>query len=107
MVGGLSSGDRFSRLIISKEHAQRGATKGGVSKCKQTQTQTNADKRRQTQANAEAKTQTNMDKRKQMLISRQGSAPTPWAGMHRVYGAQRGIETMVEDHGLGRGQTMG
>ena len=26
---------------------------------------------------------------------------------HRVYSGQRGIETMVSDHGLGRGQTMG
>ena len=26
---------------------------------------------------------------------------------HRVYRAQRGIGTMVSDHGLGRGQTMG
>ena len=27
--------------------------------------------------------------------------------MHRVYSAPRGIETMVSDNGLGRGQTMG
>ena len=25
--------------------------------------------------------------------------------MHRVYSGQRGLETMVSDHGLGRGQT--
>ena len=43
-------------------HAEGGATKGGVSKCEQTQT--NADKRKQTQANAEAKTQANASKRR-------------------------------------------
>ena len=46
-------------------HAEGGATKGGVSKCEQMQT--NADKRWQTQANAEAQTQANVDKRKQTL----------------------------------------
>ena len=54
-------------------HAEGGATKGGVSKCEQTQA--NADKRGETQANAEAQTQrrkrkqarANVDKRKQTL----------------------------------------
>ena len=59
------------------------------------------------------------------LVSKQGSTPTPWARglrdqiqkwalqtqktlyISRVFCAQRGIETMVSDHGLGRGQTMG
>ena len=53
-------------------------------------------------------------------LSKQGSTPTPWARglqdqiqrrrardrkpfMHRVCSAQRGIETMVSDHGLGNG----
>ena len=57
-------------------------------------------------------------------VSKQGSTPNPWArvcetrskkgrarerkpSIHRVYSAQRGIGTMVSDHGLGRGQTMG
>ena len=44
-------------------HAEGGATKGGVSKCEQTQA--NADKRGQTQANAEAQTQANASKREQ------------------------------------------
>ena len=44
-------------------HAEGGATKGGVSKCEQTQA--NADKPGQTQANAEAQTQANASKRKQ------------------------------------------
>ena len=58
------------------------------------------------------------------LDQQQGSTPTPWARlcesksrnghardrkpfMHRVFSAQRGIETVVSDHGLRRGQTMG
>ena len=44
-------------------HAEGGATKRGVSKCEQTQA--NADKRGQTQTNAEAKTQANASKREQ------------------------------------------
>ena len=44
-------------------HAEGGATKGGVSKCEQTQAK--ADKRGQAQANAEAKTQANASKREQ------------------------------------------
>ena len=44
-------------------HAEGGTTKGGVSKCEQTQA--NADKRGQTQANAEAQTQANASKREQ------------------------------------------
>ena len=50
----------------SQCHAEGGATKGGVSKCEQTQA--NADKRGQTQANAEAKrkqTQASASKRGQ------------------------------------------
>ena len=59
-----------------------------------------------------------------LRLSKQGSTPTPWARglrdqiqrralqtqkiLHaQGYSAQRGIETMVSDHGLGRGQTMG
>ena len=59
-----------------------------------------------------------------LLISKQGSTPTPWARglrdqiqkwalqtqktfVSRVFCAQRRTETMVSDHGLGRGQTMG
>ena len=53
---------RFTRTVSKKLeftqcHAERGATKGGVSK--REQTQTNAD----TQANAEVKTQANASKR--------------------------------------------
>ena len=48
-------------------HAEGGATKGGVSKCEQTQA--NADKRGQTQANAEAQTQANASKREQTWTS--------------------------------------
>ena len=44
-------------------HAEGGATKGGVSRCEQTQT--NADKHWQAQTDAEAKTQANASKRKQ------------------------------------------
>ena len=54
-----SSGER----AFLQCHAEGGATKGGVSKCEQTQA--NADKRGQTQANAEAKTQANASKREQ------------------------------------------
>ena len=59
----------------------------------------------------------------QAIFSKQGSTPTPWARglrdqiqkwalqaetfISRVFCAQRGIETMVSDHGLGRGPTMG
>ena len=50
-------------LIRTQCHAEGGATKGGVSKCEQTQA--NADKRGQTQTNAEAKTQANASKRGQ------------------------------------------
>ena len=50
-------------ISLSQCHAEGGATKGGVSK--REQTQTNADKRWQTQANAEAKTQANASKRGQ------------------------------------------
>ena len=59
-------------------------------------------------------------------INKQGSPPTPWArglrdqiekragqrqktlysSSHRIYSAQKGIGTMISDHGLGRGQTM-
>ena len=49
--------------FIFQCHAEGGATKGGGSKCEQTQA--NADKRGQTQANAEAKTQANASKREQ------------------------------------------
>ena len=59
--GGSGSAFAFGKKIQC--HAEGGATKGGVSKCEQTQT--NADKRRQTQANAEAKTQANASKREQ------------------------------------------
>ena len=58
------------------------------------------------------------------VLSKPGSTPAPWAQgcetkskngrsrlrkpfISRVFCAQRGIETMVSDHGLGRGQTMG
>ena len=34
-------------------------------------------------------------------------APDRKSFIHSVYSGQRGIETMVSDHGLGRGQTMG
>ena len=46
-------------------HAEGGATKGGVSKCEQTQT--NADKRKQTQRRKRKQTRADMDKRKQTL----------------------------------------
>ena len=61
---------------------------------------------------------------KSCKVSKQGSTPTPWSRVcetksnngrpkprkpfiSRVFCAQIGIETMVSDHGLGRGQTMG
>ena len=59
-----------------------------------------------------------------LFFSKQGSTPTTWARglrdksknarsrprkpfVSRVFCAERGVETMVSDHGLGRGQTMG
>ena len=39
--------------------------------------------------------------------SKKGRARDRKSLMHRVYSAQSEIETMVSDHGLGRGQTMG
>ena len=38
--------------------------------------------------------------------SKKGRARDRKPFMHRVYSTQRGIETMVSDHGLGKGQTM-
>ena len=56
--------DFFLQFVCNDQcHAEGGATKGGVSK--REQMQTNADKSGQTQANAEAQTQANASKRGQ------------------------------------------
>ena len=64
--------DRFFKLPVWSKviqcHAEGGATKGGVSKCEQMQT--NADKRWQTQANAGAKTQANAGTKTQANASK-------------------------------------
>ena len=39
--------------------------------------------------------------------SKNGALQTQKTFISRVFCAQRGVETMVSDHGLGRGQTMG
>ena len=39
--------------------------------------------------------------------SKKGRARPRKPFISRVFSAQRGIETMVSDHGLGKGQTMG
>ena len=58
-----TTSEKSAKMVENQCHAEGGATKGGVSKCEQTQA--NADKRGQTQANAEAQTQANAGKREQ------------------------------------------
>ena len=68
-------GKRETHKQNSQCHAEGGATKGGVSKCEQTQT--NADKRWQTQANAAAKTQANVEANASKRGQTQTNAYTP------------------------------
>ena len=68
---------RFLEIYHQNQcHAEGGATKGGVSKCEQTQA--NADKRGQTQANAEAKTQANASKRGANVNKRKQTLTPPF-----------------------------